>query len=144
MAYGVKPPPLGEWIVNLGEAAEYMFDHNIFQNPPRRRRFLRDDGEGNESRSLGEGPKNSRRPTQRTTVIQYYCRYMMPLNLFEGEFYRADAAGQPLHARDVLFDGICLHVHPSTTTGRCRHRAVDLGFHSLHGARLLRYYLSVR
>src|SRR6202022_1720571 len=31
MAYGVKPQPLGEWIVNLGEAAEYMFDHNIFQ-----------------------------------------------------------------------------------------------------------------
>src|SRR3569833_194468 len=31
MAYGVKPPPLGEWIINLGEAAEYMFDHNIFQ-----------------------------------------------------------------------------------------------------------------
>src|SRR5579875_2808845 len=31
MAYGVKPPHLVEWIVNLGEAAEYMFDHNIFQ-----------------------------------------------------------------------------------------------------------------
>ena len=31
MAYGVKPPHLAEWIVNLGEAAEYMFDHNIFQ-----------------------------------------------------------------------------------------------------------------
>src|SRR5689334_6656631 len=31
MAYGVRPPHLGEWIVNLGEAAEYMFDHNIFQ-----------------------------------------------------------------------------------------------------------------
>src|SRR6201986_3394814 len=31
MAYGVRPPPLGEWIINLGEAAEYMFDHNIFQ-----------------------------------------------------------------------------------------------------------------
>src|SRR6201990_2898866 len=30
MAYGVKPPDLAEWIVNLGEAAEYMFDHNIF------------------------------------------------------------------------------------------------------------------
>src|ERR671916_2728348 len=30
MAYGGKPPHLGEWIVNLGEAAEYMFDHNIF------------------------------------------------------------------------------------------------------------------
>src|SRR5262249_11988870 len=31
MAYGVRPPALGEWIINLGEAAEYMFDHNIFQ-----------------------------------------------------------------------------------------------------------------
>ncbi len=31
MAYGVRPPHLGEWIINLGEAAEYMFDHNIFQ-----------------------------------------------------------------------------------------------------------------
>ena len=31
MAYGVTPPHLGEWIINLGEAAEYMFDHNIFQ-----------------------------------------------------------------------------------------------------------------
>src|SRR6201747_2361307 len=31
MAYGVQPPHLGELIINLGEAAEYMFDHNIFQ-----------------------------------------------------------------------------------------------------------------
>jgi len=32
MAYGIKPPPLAEWIVNLGEAAEYIFDHTIFQD----------------------------------------------------------------------------------------------------------------
>src|SRR3981081_3846263 len=32
IAYGVNPPPLGEWIVNLGEAAEYIFDHIIFQD----------------------------------------------------------------------------------------------------------------
>ncbi len=32
MAYGVKTPPLAEWIVNLGEAAEYIFDHIIFQD----------------------------------------------------------------------------------------------------------------
>src|SRR5260370_8062059 len=32
MAFGVKTPPVGEWILNLGEAAEYMFDHNIFQD----------------------------------------------------------------------------------------------------------------
>jgi len=32
MAYGIKNPPLAEWILNLGEAAEYMFDHTIFQD----------------------------------------------------------------------------------------------------------------
>src|SRR6201988_594093 len=32
MAFGVRPPALGEWLINLGEAAEYMFDHNIFQD----------------------------------------------------------------------------------------------------------------
>ena len=32
MAYGIAMPPLAEWIYNLGEAAEYMFDHTIFQD----------------------------------------------------------------------------------------------------------------
>src|ERR1044071_7408554 len=32
MAYGIKTPPMGEWIFNLGEAAEYMFDPSIFQD----------------------------------------------------------------------------------------------------------------
>ncbi len=32
MAYGIKTPPVAEWIFNLGEAAEYMFDHAIFQD----------------------------------------------------------------------------------------------------------------
>jgi hydrogenase large subunit len=32
MAYGIDNPPLAEHILNLGEAAEYMFDHTIFQD----------------------------------------------------------------------------------------------------------------
>src|SRR5256886_11867334 len=32
MAYGIKMMPLAEHIFNLGEAAEYMFDHTIFQD----------------------------------------------------------------------------------------------------------------
>src|ERR1041384_2308480 len=32
MAYGIKTPPLAEWIINLGEAAEFMFDHTLFQD----------------------------------------------------------------------------------------------------------------
>ncbi|MFN2535501.1 MAG: nickel-dependent hydrogenase large subunit [Pseudonocardiaceae bacterium] len=32
MAYGIDNPPLAEHILNLGEAAEYMFDHTLFQD----------------------------------------------------------------------------------------------------------------
>ena len=32
MAFGMHPPPMAEWIINLGEAAEYMFDHNLYQD----------------------------------------------------------------------------------------------------------------
>ncbi|MDQ1470054.1 MAG: hydrogenase large subunit, partial [Bryobacterales bacterium] len=32
MAFGVRPPDMAEWITNLGEAAEYMFDHNLYQD----------------------------------------------------------------------------------------------------------------
>ena len=32
MAYGIRMTPLAEHIFNLGEAAEYMFDHTIFQD----------------------------------------------------------------------------------------------------------------
>jgi hydrogenase large subunit len=32
MAFGVRPPVMAEWITNLGEAAEYMFDHNLYQD----------------------------------------------------------------------------------------------------------------
>ena len=55
MAYGVKPPHLGEWIVNLGEAAEYMFDHNIYPGEPAGGRLLRADGRRDQSRRAGEG-----------------------------------------------------------------------------------------
>src|SRR5579884_1056713 len=32
MAYGIRMTPLAEHIFNLGEAAEYIFDHTIFQD----------------------------------------------------------------------------------------------------------------
>src|SRR5438552_15945448 len=32
MAYGVNPPALAEWIINLGRAAEDVFAHCIFQD----------------------------------------------------------------------------------------------------------------
>lgn len=32
MAFGVRPPALAEWIVNLGETAEFLFDHILVQD----------------------------------------------------------------------------------------------------------------
>src|SRR6202035_5058205 len=32
MAFGMHPPAMAEWIINLGEAAEYMFDHCLYQD----------------------------------------------------------------------------------------------------------------
>ena len=32
MAYGVKPPPLGDFAFNLAETADYIFDHAIFND----------------------------------------------------------------------------------------------------------------
>ena len=32
MAYGVKPPKLGDYALNLAETADYMFDHAIFND----------------------------------------------------------------------------------------------------------------
>src|ERR1700694_932037 len=32
MAYGVKPPPLGDLAFNLAETADYIFDHAIFND----------------------------------------------------------------------------------------------------------------
>src|SRR6185437_5514530 len=32
MAYGVKPPPLGDMAFNMAESADYIFDHAIFND----------------------------------------------------------------------------------------------------------------
>ena len=32
MAYGVKPPKLGDYAFNLAESADFMFDHAIFND----------------------------------------------------------------------------------------------------------------
>ena len=68
MAFGIKPPPIAEWIINLGEAAEYMFDHNIYPGQPGRCGLLRDDGEGNQSRRVGQSAAYQLRPMRINTA----------------------------------------------------------------------------
>src|SRR6516165_5428296 len=112
MAYGVKPPPLGEWIVNLGEAAEYMFDHNIFQDNLVGVDFcemmVKETNPG-----VWEKAQKKEAPHAKDHGYRTIADIMHALNPFEGEFYR-----ETLQVSRYTREMFCLmegrHVHPST------------------------------
>src|SRR6516165_6933426 len=87
MAYGVKPPPIAEWIINLGEAAEYMFDHNIFQDNlvgvDFCEKMVRETNP-----SVWEKAQATEAPHAKDHGYRRIADIMTALNPFEGEFYR--------------------------------------------------------
>jgi len=112
MAYGVAPPHLGEWIVNLGEAAEYMFDHNIYQENlvgvDFCEKMVRETNPG-----VWEQAKRTEAPNAGIHGYRTIADIMTSLNPFTGDFYR-----EALHQSRVTREMFCLmegrHVHPST------------------------------
>src|SRR5690349_19430030 len=111
MAFGVRPPNLGEWIVNLGEAAEYMFDHNIFQDNLVGVDFC-EQMVRETNPSVWEKAKNTESPHAEAHGYRTIADIMTALNPFTGEFYR-----ETLHVSCYTRDAFCLmgvrHVHPS-------------------------------
>ncbi|MFE7566320.1 nickel-dependent hydrogenase large subunit [Streptomyces sp. NPDC057539] len=112
MAYGVKPPHLGEWIINLGEAAEYMFDHNIFQENlvgvDYCEKMVRETNPG-----VLELAERTEAPHAGDHGYRTIADIMRSLNPLEGEFYR-EALRVSRETREMfcLMEG--RHVHPST------------------------------
>ena len=112
MAYGVKPPNLAEWIINLGEAAEYMFDHNIFQENlvgvDYCERMVKETNPAVLARA-----ENTRAPHEGDHGFKTIADIMRSLNPFTGEFYR-----EALQVSRMTREMFCLmegrHVHPST------------------------------
>jgi hydrogenase large subunit len=112
MAYGIKPPAMAEWIVNLGEAAEYMFDHNIFQDNlvgvDFCEKMVRETNPG-----VWEKAKATEAPHAKDHGYRRIADIMTALNPFEGEFYR-----ETLQVSRLTREMFCLmegrHVHPST------------------------------
>jgi len=112
MAYDVKPPPLAEMIVNLGEAAEYMFDHNIFQDNLVGVDFcemmVKETNPG-----VWERAQKTEAPHAKDHGYRTIADIMRALNPFEGEFYR-----ETLQVSRYTREMFCLmegrHVHPST------------------------------
>ncbi|HEX8772750.1 MAG TPA: nickel-dependent hydrogenase large subunit [Pyrinomonadaceae bacterium] len=112
MAFNVRSPAIAEWIVNLGEAAEYMFDHNIFQDNlvgvDFCEQMVKETNPG-----VWEKAKTTEAPHAADHGYKTIAEIMTALNPFSGEFYR-----ETLHVSRYTREMFCLmegrHVHPST------------------------------
>ena len=112
MAYGIKPPALAEWIINLGEAAEFMFDHTIFQDNLVFVDFC-EQMVKETNPSLLDKAENTAAPHAGIHGYRTVADIMRAFNPFEGEMYR-----ESLVMSRITREMFCLmegrHVHPST------------------------------
>ena len=112
MAFGVRPPALAEWIVNLGEAAEYMFDHNIFQDNLVGVDFCEQMVKETNPTVWTKAEKTTA-PNSNLHGYRTIADIMKALNPFTGAFYR-----EALQMSRMTREMFCLmegrHVHPST------------------------------
>lgn len=112
MAFGIQPPALAEWVINLGEAAEYMFDHNLYQDNLVGVDFCEQMVKETNPTVLAKAE---------TTLAAHgdlhgyrtIADIMRALNPFTGSFYR-----EALQMSRLTREMFCLmegrHVHPST------------------------------
>jgi hydrogenase large subunit len=112
MAFGIRPPNIAEWITNLGEAAEYMFDHNIFQDNLVGVDFC-EQMVKETNPSVLEKAEHTDAPHANIHGYRTIADIMRALNPFTGEFYR-----ETLQVSRYTREMFCLmegrHVHPST------------------------------
>ena len=112
MAFGVKPPPLADWIINLGEAAEYMFDHNLFQDNLVGVDFCEQMVRETNPAVLAKAERTAA-PHGDVHGYRTIADIMRSLNPFTGAFYR-----EALQMSRLTREMFCLmegrHVHPST------------------------------
>jgi len=112
MAFGVRPPHIAEWIVNLGEAAEYMFDHNIFQDNLVGVDFCEQMVKETNPKVLAKA-ESTPAPHSNEHGFRTIADIMRALNPFTGSFYL-----EALQMSRMTREMFCLmegrHVHPST------------------------------
>jgi hydrogenase large subunit len=112
MAFGVRPPHIAEWIVNLGEAAEYMFDHNIFQDNLVGVDFCEQMVKETNPKVWTKAQATAA-PHSNDHGFKTIADIMTALNPFTGSFYL-----EALQMSRMTREMFCLmegrHVHPST------------------------------
>jgi hydrogenase large subunit len=112
MAYGIRMTPLAEHIFNLGEAAEYMFDHSIFQDNLVFVDFCEKMVKETNPSLLAKAEKAAA-PHANIHGFRTIADIMRAFNPFEGAIYR-----EALQMSRLTREMFCLmegrHVHPST------------------------------
>ncbi|KJE21602.1 Ni,Fe-hydrogenase I large subunit [Frankia torreyi] len=112
MAYGIANPPMAEWIINLGEAAEYLFDHTIFQDNLVFVDFCEAMVKETNPGVLARAEATAS-PRAEVHGLRTIADIMRALNPFEGQVYN-----EALRVSRVTREMFCLmegrHVHPST------------------------------
>jgi hydrogenase large subunit len=112
MAYGIKNPILAEMIINLGEAAEYMFDHSIFQDNLVFVDFCEQMVKETNPSLLAKA-ENTPAPHADVHGHRTIADIMRSYNPFTGRMYR-----EGLEMSRLTREMFCLmegrHVHPST------------------------------
>ena len=112
MAYGVKPPPLGDLAYNLAETADYMFDHAIFNDCMCNVDFC-EQMVKETNPSLLTKAEQELAPHSDIHGYRTIADIMRSLNPFTGEFY-LETLQVARYTREMycLFGG--RHTHPST------------------------------
>jgi hydrogenase large subunit len=137
MAYGVKPPPLGDLAFNLAESADYMFDHAIYNDCMANVDFCEQMVKSTNPSLLATAEKTSA-PHSDIHGYKTIADIMRALNPFTGSFY-LETLQVARYTREMycLFGG--RHTHPSTIMpGGC---SADITHQTLtdYYVRLMRY-----
>ena len=119
--------------MNLDEAAEYMFDHNIFQDDLVGVALLRADGQGNKSRKRDKCAVRLRRRTPTCTATAPCPGHDPRSNPFTGAFYL-----EALQMSRMTREMFCLMEGRRATSfhavSRRRRRVPPSSLHRLHSA----------
>ena len=127
MAFGVRPPALGEWIVNLGEAAEYMFDHNIFQDNLVGVDFCEQMVKETNPACLAKAQSTSS-PHAESARLSHHRRYHARAESVYRRLLSGSAADEPNDARNVLPHGRPSRPPVNALSGRRGHGARPFSF----------------
>jgi hydrogenase large subunit len=112
MAYGVKPPKLGDYAYNIAETADFMFDHAIFNDCMANVDFC-EQMVKETNPSVLQKAETTPAPNSDIHGYKTIADIMRALNPFTGDFYL-----ETLHVARYTREMYCLfggrHTHPST------------------------------